>query len=194
MKKILMATGNQHKFNEVKDILTSLNFNYEIISLGQLDMLIEEPLENGTSFKENSYIKAKYYHDLSKLPTIADDSGICIDFYNGKPGIYSARWMNGLAYEKRNKKIIEEMKDSDNRKARFICGITFIDDDKTFYYEGVLNGKIADAPYGNKGFGYDPIFVVDGQNKTLAQLGEEYKKYHSHRALALRRMVQDFEK
>lgn len=194
MKKILMATGNLHKIVEVKDILNSLDIDVEIVSPKQLDPNCKEPIEDGTSFKENSYIKAKYYYDLFKLPTIADDSGICIDFYDGKPGIYSARWMADLSYEERNKKITDEMKDSNKRNASFVCGITYIENDDVHYYEGVLEGKIADTPSGTKGFGYDPIFVMNGQNKTMADLGEEFKKYNSHRALALRKMVANLEK
>ena len=196
MKKILIATSNKHKVSEVKDILDSLNFKCELVTP---DILakgrdIGEPIEDGNSFKENSYKKAKFYYDLFKMPTIADDSGICIDFYDGKPGIYSARWLSDLSYIEKNNKICKEMKDSTNRGAKFVCNITYIDENGVRYYEGILNGSISDMPRGVDGFGYDPIFIVDGQTKTTAELGEEFKKYNSHRALALRKMVLDFEK
>lgn len=196
MKKILIATSNAHKVSEVKDILASLNFDVDLVTPKQMaeGKDLGEPIEDGNTFKENSYKKAKFYYDLFKMPTIADDSGICIDFYDGKPGIHSARWLSELSYKDKNEKICNEMKGSDNRGAQFVCGITYIDEDGVRYYEGVIKGKIADAPMGLEGFGYDPIFVQDGQTKSTALLGEEYKKYNSHRALALRKMVEDFEK
>ncbi len=196
MKKILIATSNAHKVSEVKDILASLNYEVDLITPKQLanGKDIGEPVEDGSTFKENSYKKAKFYYDLFKMPTIADDSGICIDFYDGKPGIYSARWLSKLSYKDKNNKICDEMKDSTNRGAQFVCGITYIDDNGVSYYEGVINGQIAKMPMGEEGFGYDPIFVQEGQTLSTAQLGEEYKKYNSHRALALRKMVEDFEK
>ena len=195
MKKILIATSNAHKVKEVKDIFDSLNFDVELITPKDLDPNNKnEPVEDGDSFKENSYIKAKFYYDLYHIPTIADDSGICIDFYDGKPGIYSARWLKELSYKEKNEKITNDLKDSDNRGAQFVCGITYIDDDQTLYFEGVLKGSIANKPQGLEGFGYDPIFIIDGQSKTTAELGEDFKKYNSHRALALRKLVEYFEK
>lgn len=195
MKKILIATSNAHKVKEVKDIFDSLNFEVELITPKDLEYInLNEPVEDGNSFKENSYIKAKYYYDLYHMPTIADDSGICIDFYDGKPGIYSARWLKELSYKEKNIKITDELKNSTNRGAQFVCGITYIDDSQSLYFEGVLKGSIADMPHGVKGFGYDPIFIIDGQSKTVAELGEEFKKYNSHRALALRKLVEYFEK
>ncbi len=195
MKKILIATSNTHKVKEVKDIFDSLNFDVELITPKDLDPYNKnEPVEDGDSFKENSYIKAKFYYDLYHIPTIADDSGICIDFYDGKPGIYSARWLKELSYKEKNEKITNDLKDSDNRGAQFVCGITYIDDDQTLYFEGILKGNIANKPQGLEGFGYDPIFIIDGQSKTTAELGEDFKKYNSHRALALRKLVEYFEK
>lgn len=195
MEKILIATSNAHKVKEVKDIFDSLNFDVELITPKDLDPNNKnEPVEDGASFKENSYIKAKFYYDLYHMPTIADDSGICIDFYDGKPGIYSARWLSELSYKEKNEKITSDLKDSDNRGAQFVCGITYIDDNQTLYFEGVLKGSIANKPQGLEGFGYDPVFIIDGQSKTTAELGEDFKKYNSHRALALRKLVEYFEK
>ena len=195
MKKILIATSNAHKVKEVKDIFDSLNFSVQLLTPKDLDPNnSNEPIEDGKSFKDNSYIKAKFYYDLYHMPTIADDSGICIDFYDGKPGIYSARWLKELSYKEKNIKITSELEGSNNRGAQFVCGITYIDDNQTLYFEGVLNGSIAFKPQGEEGFGYDPIFIIDGQSKTTAELGEEFKKYNSHRALALRKLVEYFEK
>ncbi len=108
--------------------------------------------------------------------------------------LYSARWLSNLSYKEKNEKITSELKGSNNRGGQFVCGITYIDNDETLYFEGVLNGSIADTPQGIEGFGYDPIFIIDGQTKTTAQLGEDFKKYNSHRALALRKLVEYFEK
>ena len=195
MKKILIATSNAHKVKEVKDIFDSLNFDVELFTPKDLDPSNHnEPVEDGNSFKENSYIKAKFYYDLYHMPTIADDSGICIDFYDGKPGIYSARWLKELSYKEKNIKITNELRGSKNKGAQFVCGITYIDNEQTLYFEGILKGSIADKPCGEEGFGYDPIFIIDGQTKTTAQLGEDFKKYNSHRALALGKLVDYFEK
>lgn len=193
MKKILIATGNAHKIQEFKDILKYLNVEVELISPKDLGSY-EEPIENGKTYEENSYIKAKFFYDKFHLPTIADDSGVEIDFYDGKPGIYSARFLGDMSYRDRNIYITNEMKGSENRGASFHCVITYIENDIVNYYKGTLYGKIANEPKGDEGFGYDPIFICNGFNSTNAQLGQDFKNHHSHRALALRKWAKDFEK
>lgn len=192
MKKILVATGNPHKVIEFKEITDDLGLDIEYVCPKDFND-DSEPDENGNSYKENSYIKAKYYYDKYHLPTIADDSGIEIDFYDGKPGIYSSRWMHELSYKDKNSKILEEMKDSNNRGASFHCAITYIENDNVKQYEGIVHGHIANKIQGDKGFGYDPIFISDGQELSNGQLGDDFKKKYSHRALALRKWAEDYE-
>lgn len=188
----MVATGNDHKIEEFKAILNNLGVNVELISPKDFND-DSEPVEDGNSYQENSYIKAKYYYDKYHYPTIADDSGVEIDFYDGKPGIYSARFLSDMNYKERNEYITNEMKDSNNRNASFHCVITYIEDDIVKNYEGILYGKIAQKPKGNEGFGYDPIFIADGFNDTNASLGQEFKNNHSHRAIALRKWALDNE-
>ena len=194
MKKLFIASNNKDKLIEIKDILNKNNIEIELLSPKDFDCH-DEPIEDGTTFKENAYIKAKYYYDKFKLPTIADDSGICLDFLNGGPGIHSARYLPGLSYDEKNDYIIEMMKDSDNRGAKFVDALCFIDKDgNVSYYEGENAGTIAYKKAGNKGFGYDPIFVIPEYNKTEAELGPEYKDEFSHRAKALKKWIIDAKK
>ena len=192
MKKLFIASSNGHKLEEIRDILKRNNVN-DIEIVCPKDLLItEEPDENGTTFEENAFIKASFYHDKIGLPTIADDSGICIDFFDGQPGIHSARFMSELDYPERNAKIVEMMKDTDNRGAQFVDVLCFIDkDNNVYYYKGINEGEIARKPAGVKGFGYDPIFLIPQYGLTEAELGEEYKNEYSHRAKALRKWILD---
>lgn len=193
MKTILIATGNAHKVQEFKDILDILNIDVKLISPKDFNDY-SEPEENGSSYQENSYIKAKYYYDKYHYPTLADDSGVEIDFFGGKPGIYSARFLSDMSTKERNLYITDLMKDSKKRNASFHCVLTYIENDVVKTYEGILNGKIAQKPIGEEGFGYDPIFIADGFETTNAALGQDFKNRHSHRAMALRKWASDFEK
>ena len=192
MKKLFIASSNAHKLEEIRDILNRNGISdIEIVCPKDLDIK-EEPVEDGSTFEENAYIKASFYHDIVGYPTIADDSGICIDFFDGKPGIHSARFMPELDYPERNARIVEMMKDTDNRGARFVDVLCFIDkDNKINYYKGVNEGEIARKPAGVKGFGYDPIFLIPEYGMTEAELGEDYKNEYSHRAKALKGWIVD---
>lgn len=194
MEKILIATGNKHKVQEFKNILSNMNLDIDLVCPADFND-DSEPEENGKTYAENSYIKAKYYFDKYHLPTLADDSGIEIDFYNGAPGIYSARFLSGKSYREKNLYILEEMKNSTNRKAFFKCYVTYIDlDGKSETYEGIVEGNISKEISGVEGFGYDPIFIPVGETKTNAELGQEFKDKNSHRSIALRKWAKDFEK
>lgn len=194
MNKLFVASNNQSKIKEIKMILLENNLNTQIVCPNDYEDS-EEPIEDGTSFSENSYIKAKFYHDKYHLPTIADDSGICIDFFDGKPGIHSARFLNSLNYVEKNDFILYLMKNANNRNARFIADICYIDEnDKVYHYEGINEGEIALEQKGNEGFGYDPIFLIPEYNKTEAELGDKYKNKFSHRAKALKRWIIDVKK
>jgi len=191
MKKLFIASNNPDKIIEIRDILRRNNVEIELLCPKDFN-INTEPDENGSTFKENAYIKAKYYYDLVNIPTIADDSGICLDFLDGGPGIHSARYLPGLTYDQKNDYILEMMKDSDNRGAKFVDVLCFIDaDGKVSYYEGENAGFIAYEKKGDKGFGYDPIFLIPAFNKTEAELGSDYKDEFSHRAKALKKWIVD---
>lgn len=193
MKKIFIATGNAHKIEEFLDIFKTLNLDVELISPKDFNDT-SEPVEDGKSYQENSYIKAKYFYDKYHYPTIADDSGVEIDFFDGKPGIYSARFLDGKPYSEKNDYITKQMEGSTNRGASFHCAVTYIENDVVKTYEGVVYGTIAPKPMGVEGFGYDPIFITNGYDKTNALMGQEFKNEHSHRAIALRKWAEDLEK
>ena len=189
MQKLFIASNNRNKIEEIRDILDRNGIRLELVCPNDYGCH-EEPEENGLSFEENAYIKAKFYHDRFHLPTIADDSGISIDYFGGAPGIHSARFLPQFNYEEKCERIIEMMKDVKDRKARFIDCLCFIDEEGTVrYYRGVNEGSIAYQRAGNEGFGYDPIFVIPTYGKTEAELGQTYKNEHSHRAKALKEWI-----
>lgn len=194
--RIIFASGNKHKLEEVKLILDK--YSDSIISIKDLDIDID-PEETGNTFEENAKIKALATYNALKEKCllkdddiiIADDTGLCIDYFDGAPGIYSARFMgHDTSQIEKNKKIIDEMKnvkDSD-RKARFICNICMIKTPLQINsFEGIFEGSIAKEIKGNEGFGYDPIFIPNGQKFSVAMLGEVFKSKNSHRARALQK-------
>ena len=191
MKKLLVASSNKHKLSEIEDILKINGCDIQIVSPEELGCK-EEPDENGSTFEENAFIKADFYYQRYHLPTLADDSGICIDFFDGKPGIHSARFLPEMNYQQKCQYIIDQLKDSDNRGAQFVDCMCFIEvNGNVNYYKGINRGYIAKKIAGDKGFGYDPIFVIPEYNKTEAELGEEYKNRYSHRAIALKKWIID---
>ena len=191
MKKLFIASNNKDKIKEIKEILQKNHIEIEILCPKDFDCH-EEPVEDGKSFSENAYIKAKFYYDLYHLPTIADDSGICIDYFGGRPGIHSARFLPDLNYEQKCDTILEMMKDIKDREAQFVDCLCFIDKDgNVSYHEGINEGEIALKKAGNDGFGYDPIFFIPEFNQTEAELGYAYKNEYSHRAKALKKWMND---
>ena len=190
MDKVFIASNNPNKLYEFKEIFKLNNFDIEVVSPADYND-IEEPVEDGSSFEENAYIKAKFYFDKYHLPTIADDSGLCIDFYNGGPGIHSARFLSGMSYTEKNIYIVNEMKDCNQRHAQFVDVICYIDEKgEALYYKGTNDGEIARQLKGTKGFGYDPIFFINEYNATEAELGDEYKNKYSHRAKAIKKWIE----
>lgn len=191
MKKLFIASNNKNKIAEIKDIINKNGLSFEILSPNSFNDN-EEPEENGNSFKENAFIKASFYLNKYHIPCIADDSGICIDYLGGKPGIHSARFLNNLDYIQKNLYILDLMKYVKNRGAQFVDCICYIDQNgKERYYEGINYGQIATKASGNEGFGYDPIFLIPQYNKTEAELGQKYKNDFSHRAIALKKWIED---
>lgn len=186
MIKIILATSNPHKLEEIK----AINTNPEIV----FDVVKENfnPDENGSTFKENALIKAKEAAKITKTYCLADDSGLCVDVLEGLPGIHSARYAK-TQQEKINKLLNElKMVPYDYRGAHFFCSMVLVDNEgnPVHYEEGRIYGYIDDTPKGANGFGYDPVFFVPEYNKTIAQLPEEIKNNISHRANALKPMLE----
>ena len=181
--EIIVGTNNQGKYKEICDLLPDKIKKYSPKELG-----IASPKETGKSFKENSFIKASYFSKKTNLVCLADDSGLEIDLLNGAPGIYSARW-SGIKnnFNKATKRVFKEMskikKDWKNENtARFVCCLTiFWPNGKSCLSKGIVQGKILTKKKGNKGFGYDPIFVPDGYNKTFGEMHSNLKMSIDHR-------------
>lgn len=182
--KIVFATGNPHKLQEVNEIAKGSGIEF-ILPPDNFD-----PIENGETFEQNSIIKAKEASRISNAIALADDSGLCVEALNGEPGIHSARY--DTTPQRRIDKLLKNLADSDNRKAKFVCVMTLTDKDGNVLNQeiGECHGQIATEQYGTNGFGYDPVFVVDGYDMTMAQMTEELKNTISHRANALSKMVE----
>ena len=185
--KILVATGNNGKLVELKALFADLPV--ELISLNDLPQKLEV-LEDGDTFAQNALKKAEEYYKFTNIPTIADDSGICVDALDGFPGIRSARFIGeGKKPEEYNEALLKLLEDKNDRKARYVAALAFIYAPKDrFMCEGTLKGRIDFAPKGSCGFGYDPIFIPDGCENTVAELGLEVKNKISHRAQAMRKL------
>jgi XTP/dITP diphosphohydrolase len=184
MKKIYIATTNNHKIEEIKKILEDFEIEIE-----QSPKKIEVE-EDGKTFIENSVKKAYYYANILDAPVIADDSGLVIDYLGGFPGVMSARFLEGKSYEEKMNEILKKLNNASDRSARFVCVASFYDPTEGILIsaEGVIEGKIAWEIRGNGGFGYDPIFIPKGYDKTFGELGEEVKREISHRSRAFRKL------
>lgn len=182
--KIIAATKNKNKLREFGEILNG----FEIISQEDagIDIDVEE---TGTTFEENSMLKAKAIFDATGITAIADDSGLCVDALGGEPGVYSARY-GGEGYDDsgRVQLLLKNMQNvpDDKRTARFVCAITLVGADGVITARGECEGKIHYEPKGENGFGYDPVFFVEKYGKTMAEVSPEEKNAISHRGKALK--------
>ena len=189
--KFVLASHNKGKLKEMQEILTP--FGIELVLQSDIGLALE-PEETGETFTENASIKAKAVMEASGLPAIADDSGLCVDWLQGAPGVYSARY-GGLDDDKaRYTLLLQNMRGSTNRAAHFHTSIVcaFPNGDE-LTAEGDCYGTIAFAPMGENGFGYDPIFLVPDKRKTFAQLTADEKNAISHRGNALRAFAVELE-
>ena len=186
LEKLVIATSNKHKLKEIEELFKG-NAIKDILPMPSD---IGEIIEDGKTFIENSLIKARAVYNHTKLPSLADDSGLCINALNGNPGIYSARYGGeNLSYEEKMQMIIDELKNKKDRSAYFITSaVCVLDENYYIAVEGIVNGKIIENPRGFDGFGYDPIFQPDGYNITYAEMSLEEKNSMSHRALAMKKM------
>ena len=189
MEKLFVATSNAHKLEEIREILKLYGIERELVCPASFDDH-DEPVEDGKSFKDNALIKARFWFNKYHLPTIADDSGLTIHFFNEFPGIYSARFMQNYSYFEKNSWILKGMKNESDREAKFHCVIAYINENTEECFEGILQGEIADSIKGEHGFGYDPIFFLPELNKTTSELSPEEKNRLSHRSLALRKWAE----
>ncbi len=189
MLKIALGTSNPHKLEEINDMLKEIHPDSIEFVLVNDNF---NPEENGKTFEENSYIKAAEAAKIMKIPALADDTGLCVDALDGRPGLYSARY----APDQKSKiaKLLEEMKNipQNKRSAHFICTMTLVAPDGTKLHTqtGKIEGYIDTKPSGEHGFGYDPLFFIPDLNKTMADMTLKEKNTLSHRARALRPMVE----
>lgn len=187
--KIVIASANNNKISQIKYFLKDTGINF----LSLLDFPDIKSIEEiGSSFRENAFIKSSSVYRHTKIPSLADDSGLEVDFLNGEPGIYSARYDGLNATDTDNNlKLLEKLKDAENqeRTARYVCVLSlYITDEINKFFEGKCDGRIIKSPRGNKGFGYDPIFVPDNFSQTFGELDIDTKMKISHRGKALQQL------
>lgn len=189
MMKLIIASNNKGKIREYKQLLEQ--FGYDVVSQREAGINIEVE-ETGTTFAENSALKARAIYEITKCAVLADDSGLVVDALGGEPGVYSARYGGCDNDTDRVALILSKMKDvkDDDRTAHFVCTIYFIKPSgEEIAVEGRVYGKIGYEPLGENGFGYDPIFMYEG--KSFAQVSAETKNSVSHRANALNKLVRE---
>ena len=187
--EIILATNNKHKLHEVRSFFRP--HHVIVYGLDDLNLKPEEVEENGKTYAENALIKAKAIQKLTKMPIIADDSGLEIIALNNEPGMHSARYAASLGgHANAIKEIIKRLEKEDNRSAQFVCDIIALNiEDKPLLFEGIAEGVILKEPQGEGGFGYDPIFFSSEINKCFGLLSEAEKNTISHRAKALNKFL-----
>lgn len=184
--KLVFATHNQHKFKEVNKLMPK---PIDLVSLEDIGCFDEIP-ETGATLEENAKLKANYVINTFGLPCFADDTGLLVDALNGAPGVYSARYAGKESNADANiAKLLAELKGKTNRLAKFKTVIAYRQENETKIFEGFVEGKITIKRQGNEGFGYDPIFMPLGYQKTFAQLPIEVKNSMSHRGRAIQKLI-----
>ena len=191
-KKIVFATNNAHKLEEIREMLNGTGV--EILSLGDIDIGCHDDIpETAPTIEGNALQKARYIYDKYGMSCFADDTGLEVRALGGAPGVYSARYAGGPGHdsEANMAKLLDELRPFTDRKARFHTAICLILENASqpAVFEGVVSGEITTERHGSEGFGYDPVFRPDGYAETFAQLGHEVKNKISHRALAVRKLV-----
>lgn len=183
MKKLVFATNNAHKLEEIRAILGD---KVEILSLNDINCHADIP-ETADTLEGNAELKAAYIYTNYGLDCFADDTGLEVEALNGAPGIYSARYAGGEGHdsEANMKKLLTEMAGKTNRNAQFRTAICLIEKGNKHLFEGIVEGRIIEAKRGNSGFGYDPVFIPEGYNETFAEMGNTEKNKISHRARAV---------
>ena len=189
MKELIFASHNKGKIAEIKQILSP--FNIKVISSDDIDLPDVE--ETGTTFEENAVLKALSIAKLKNVPCLADDSGLCVNALDGRPGVYSARYAPNRDFDKAMEMLLKEIEDtkSSDRSAYFACVLVLGYPDGTYKsFEGRVDGVIIKQKQGASGFGFDPVFAPLGYDKTFAELGAEIKNKISHRGRALEKFTE----
>lgn len=185
--QILFATSNPNKLREVREILGE---RYEVLSLEDIHFTedIPEPFD---TIEENSIFKANYFYEKKNIACMAEDSGLEVDALNGRPSAYSARYAGEEKNDRKNlEKVLDEMKGISERNAQFVSVLTYRQQDSIHSFRGEMRGVISESPRGENGFGYDPIFIAEGMNRTNAELTPEEKNKISHRKKALAQWIE----
>ena len=186
--KLVFATNNKNKLSEIRDILGN---DIEVLSLGDINCNVDIP-ETADTLEGNALQKAEYIFEHYGMNVFADDTGLEVEALNGEPGVFSARYAGGEGHdsEANMQKLLKNLADKTNRKARFRTSIALIINGKRYSFEGLVNGEILKEKSGTSGFGYDPIFKPDGYDKSFAELGLEIKNKISHRANAIKKLAE----
>ncbi len=185
-RKLVFATNNRHKLDEVREIIKE---DAEIVSLEAIHCHEEIP-ETADTLEGNALMKARYVREHYGMDCFADDTGLEVEALDNAPGVYSARYAGpGHDSEANMRKLLAELQGKGNRKARFRTVIALLLDGKEYTFEGIVNGSIIEEKRGDRGFGYDPVFVPEGYTETFAELGEEIKNKISHRAMAVQKLA-----
>lgn len=185
MKKLVFATNNQHKTEEIRSALAG---QYEVLNLEDIGCFVDIP-ETADTFEGNATLKSSYVVKNFSLDCFADDSGLEIEALNNEPGVYSARYSGTRDSGENMQLVLDKLKDNPNRKARFKTVISLMQDGENHLFEGTVEGTIRETLSGSKGFGYDPIFQPNGYNITFAEMEMSEKNKISHRAVALKKMI-----
>ena len=187
-RKLVFATNNAHKLEEVAAILGD---QVELLSLNDIGCQADIP-ETAETLEGNALLKSSYIYKNYHLDCFADDTGLEVEALNGAPGVYSARYAGGEGHDAQANmlKLLHELEGKENRKAQFRTAISLILDGKEYFFEGVIKGEIIKEKRGDSGFGYDPIFKPEGYDQTFAELGNDIKNQISHRALAVQKLCE----
>ena len=187
-RKLVFATNNAHKLEEVAAILGN---QVELLSLNDIGCQTDIP-ETAETLEGNALLKSSYIYKNYHLDCFADDTGLEVETLNGAPGVYSARYAGGEGHDAQANmlKLLHELDGKENRKAQFRTAISLILDGKEYLFEGVIKGEIIKEKRGDSGFGYDPVFMPEGYDRTFAELGNDIKNQISHRALAVQKLCE----
>lgn len=186
MKKLLFATHNKHKLEEIQAILKD---SYQVVGLTEMGITEEIP-ETAATLEGNARMKADYLFEKLGVDCFADDTGLEVEALNGAPGVYSARYAGEhCSFSDNVEKILKTLQGVENRKAQFRTAICLILNGERYFFEGVVKGLLIETPRGEKGFGYDPIFVPDGFSETFAEMPLDLKNKISHRGLAVQKLA-----
>ncbi len=189
MRKLVLCTGNAGKVDEMRAMLPQ---DIQVLSLAEVDLPADLP-ESGTTLEANALEKARFAHERTGLPCLADDSGLEVDALNGTPGVYSARYAGEARDPALNMaKLLRELEGKADRKARFRTVLALVDGQRELFFEGTVEGEITETSAGEGGFGYDPIFRPEGHGATFAQMDRAAKNAVSHRGRAIRKLLDHF--